>query len=222
MTDNGLGQLAEAQRETVRALAALTEQFREQADKPTAEQAGGQTAEEPGNRTGGEAQKETGIVEALGELSKATAANTEALGGFRGELGGLLAGLAGGLKDGGGLLGGILKSGFGLASLGLQIAGLFGGGSGEQPAPLTRFVEPARLALEVANTENILEGFPRADRDQRGQVRAEQPVLVQPQVTVNVSAMDSRSFLDHSEQIAQAVREAMLYMHPVNDLISEL
>ena len=217
MTDSVLGQLAEAQRETVRALAALTEQFREQADKRTGEEAGSRTGEEAERRRGEEA-----IAEAVGELSRATTANAEALVGLRSELGGLLAGLASGLKDGGGLLGGILKSGFGLASLGLKIAGLFGGGSGEQPTPLTRFVEPARLALEVANTEKILEGFPRADRDQRGQVRAETTVLVQPQVTVNVSAMDSRSFLDHSEEIARAVREAMLYMHPVNDLISEL
>jgi len=225
MTDSGLGQLAEAQRETVRALAALTAQFREQADKQTGEEANGITGDEAARRAGEEAEKQRGeeaIAEAVGQLSRATVANAEALVGLRGELGGLLAGLASGLKDGGGLLGGILKSGFGLASLGLKIAGLFGGGSSNEPAPLTRLVEPARLALEVANTENILEGFPRADRDQRGQVRVEKPVVVQPQVTVNVSAMDSRSFLDHSEDIARAVREAMLHMHPVNDLISEL
>ena len=42
------------------------------------------------------------------------------------------------------------------------------------------------------------------------------------QVTVNVSAMDSRSFLDRSQDIAQAVREAMLNMHPINDVVNDL
>jgi len=42
------------------------------------------------------------------------------------------------------------------------------------------------------------------------------------QIVVNVQAMDSRSFLDHSQDIAQAVREAMLNMHALNDVVSEI
>jgi hypothetical protein len=42
------------------------------------------------------------------------------------------------------------------------------------------------------------------------------------QITVQVQAMDSRSFLDHSEEIAQAVRQAMLNSHGINDVITEL
>jgi hypothetical protein len=42
------------------------------------------------------------------------------------------------------------------------------------------------------------------------------------QITVQVQAMDSRSFLDHSEDIAQAVRQAMLNSHGINDVITEL
>jgi hypothetical protein len=34
--------------------------------------------------------------------------------------------------------------------------------------------------------------------------------------------MDSRSFLDHSDDIARAVRDAMLNMHALNDVVSEL
>lgn len=41
-------------------------------------------------------------------------------------------------------------------------------------------------------------------------------------VTVNVQAMDSRSFLDRSHDIAQAVREAMLNMHAINDVVNDL
>src|SRR5262249_26105174 len=112
-----------------------------------------------------------------------------------------------------------------LASLGLKIAGLFGGGKPAEPTPLARFLQPPALALEVANTDNILAGFPGVSRGQQGEPRAVErrsTVVMQPQVTVNVSAMDSQSFLDRSEDIARAVREAMLHMHPVNDLISEL
>ena len=42
------------------------------------------------------------------------------------------------------------------------------------------------------------------------------------QVTVNVQAMDSRSFLDRSGDIAAAVREAMLNMHSINDVVNDL
>jgi len=42
------------------------------------------------------------------------------------------------------------------------------------------------------------------------------------QVTVQVQAMDSRSFMDRSHDIAQAVREAMLNMHSINDVVNDL
>jgi hypothetical protein len=41
-------------------------------------------------------------------------------------------------------------------------------------------------------------------------------------VTVQVQAMDSRSFLDHSDEIARAVREALLNSHSLGDVVSEL
>ena len=41
-------------------------------------------------------------------------------------------------------------------------------------------------------------------------------------ITVNVQAMDSQSFLDRREDIARAVREAMLESHSLNDIVSEL
>jgi hypothetical protein len=40
-------------------------------------------------------------------------------------------------------------------------------------------------------------------------------------VTMNISAMDSRSFMDNAPAIAQAVRDAMLHMHPINQLVRE-
>jgi hypothetical protein len=42
------------------------------------------------------------------------------------------------------------------------------------------------------------------------------------QITVQVQAMDSQSFLDHSDDIAQAVKQAMLNMSSINDVITNL
>jgi hypothetical protein len=39
---------------------------------------------------------------------------------------------------------------------------------------------------------------------------------------VNVNAMDSQSFMDRSDDIASAVRAAMLNMHPINDVVADL
>ncbi|HLK66868.1 MAG TPA: hypothetical protein VKU19_25720 [Bryobacteraceae bacterium] len=48
------------------------------------------------------------------------------------------------------------------------------------------------------------------------------PGVAVPQITVNVQAMDARSFMDHSSDIAAAVREAMLNMNSINDVVSAL
>ncbi len=213
MPQGDLGILAEAQRETVRVLAELAEKLQPRAETGAAESAALQ-------RGPLEQALET-AARAMGELGQATAANTQALAGVTRELGGLpglIAALSGGVRGGGSVLGSVLKSGLGLVPLGLKIAGLFGGRDETPPAPVP-FSLPPSLAVEAANTGGVLAGFPAVVRDQQGGPRA---VAFQPQITVNVNAMDSRSFLDHSDQIAQAVREAMLHMHPVNDLISEL
>ena len=42
------------------------------------------------------------------------------------------------------------------------------------------------------------------------------------QMIVQVQAMDSQSFLDHSDDIAQAVRQAMLQSSVLNDVIREV
>jgi hypothetical protein len=42
------------------------------------------------------------------------------------------------------------------------------------------------------------------------------------QITIHVSAMDSQSFMDRSTDIANAVREAMLNLHPINDVVASL
>ena len=42
------------------------------------------------------------------------------------------------------------------------------------------------------------------------------------QITVNVQAMDARSFMDRSSDIALAVREAMLNLNAINDVVNDL
>ena len=43
-----------------------------------------------------------------------------------------------------------------------------------------------------------------------------------PQMTLNIQAMDAQSIMDRSGDIAQAVRNAMLNMSSINDVISDL
>jgi hypothetical protein len=95
---------------------------------------------------------------------------------------------------------------------------LFGGGRSEEPpAPLPKFDLPAPIRVQAANMPS---GLIPLDYNQSGQPR---PVASQPaNVTVQVQAMDSRSFLDHSEDIANAVRRAMLESSALNDVVSEL
>jgi hypothetical protein len=133
----------------------------------------------------------------------------------------------------------VLSSGFGLLPAVSSLVGFFGGDGPETPEPLTKYAMPRAIQIRAANTQDGQTAF--ADYGQDGMARsfttngsAGAPAMAgpepqtsamasqAPQVVVNVQAMDSRSFLDHSQEIAQAVREAMLNMHPLNDFVSEL
>ena len=111
-----------------------------------------------------------------------------------------------------------LVGGFGALSL---LKGLFGGTSAaprvEAPLPEFALPEPVRQELAYRNDAG---DFVKFDRSAGGELRA---VSRDPaQITVNINALDSRSFLDHSSDIARALREAMLHAHPVNDVLTEL
>ena len=81
------------------------------------------------------------------------------------------------------------------------------------PRPVVR---TARPPAEVQTVERITE-----TRDYREPDRpAPQPTA--PQITIQVQALDSRSFMDRREDIARAVREAMLHMHSLNDVVNDL
>ena len=102
------------------------------------------------------------------------------------------------------------------------IASLFGGSS--TPAPLPIYTPPPPVAIS-ATLNSATPNAATPERRQRLRAApagssADEPRP--PQVTVNVSAMDSQSFMDRSTDIANAVREAMLNMHPINDVVASL
>ncbi len=190
---------------------------------PAARSASGTDRRGQRDENAGEVLRTTAL--AVRGLGDALRRNTEAIvrNGLSPAAGGsLVSGLAAGLARRGGF-GNLFKGGFGLVPLVLKIAGLFREKKGEART-FSPFDFPPSLSLEVANTDNVLNGFPRTTRGQTGQVRLieEQATPAQPQVLVNVSAMDSQSFLDRSQDIASALRDAMLHMHPVNDVIGEV
>lgn len=91
------------------------------------------------------------------------------------------------------------------------IASLFGGGS-SAPAPVPIYVPPAPVSISGALTPPVTQNQAVNSTSQTSTAN----------VTVNISAMDSQSFLDRSTDIANAVREAMLNMHPINNVIANL
>ena len=113
----------------------------------------------------------------------------------------------------------VFGSGLGLSPLISGIASLFGGG-GEtsELAPVVKFALPPSVQAQAG----ILESSPTAsfgvDYGQGGVVR---PATQAPQITVQVQAMDSQSFLDRSHDIALAVRRAMLESSVLSDVIRE-
>ncbi|MEO8596695.1 MAG: hypothetical protein ABI759_25475 [Candidatus Solibacter sp.] len=138
-------------------------------------------------------------------------------------------------QDKGGSLAGtiastLLKSGFGLAPLVSGIVSLFGGGGTEAPPALVKYAMPDGIQFQAAESRSQLTPL---DYDQFGLARSSSPPrqnnLISPgsnsagqQITVNVQAMDARSFLDRSNDIALAVRDAMLNLNAINDVVNEL
>jgi hypothetical protein len=127
------------------------------------------------------------------------------------------------------------------------LLGLFqSGGTPAPPPALVKYAMPDPIYFEGADTGSDVSG---ADYDQMGMPRtysaarsgasAQASTMAAPgssgsgvpsgpsgapapQITVNVQAMDSQSFLDHRSEIAQAVRDAMLNSNSINDVVNDL
>ncbi len=106
----------------------------------------------------------------------------------------------------------------GLSPLITGLLSLFGGGEGgSKPATFQKFVLPEPLNVNAVASEGMT-----APPLSSGGVTAQGHVSGSAQITVQVQALDSRSFLDHSQDIAAAVRQAMLESSILNDVIREI
>jgi len=125
-----------------------------------------------------------------------------------------------------------ILGGMGFSPIISGLLDLFGSSSPATPPPLTPFTLPPSISFQAANVgpsngsglpgaDYGQSGLPRVMQDSSGSGSAAQPAATS-NVTINVQAMDSRSFLDHSSDIANAVRDAMLNMHSLNDVVSDL
>ena len=159
------------------------------------------------------------INEALMQQSAAaTAAATNA-----GSSGGGLAG-SGVLDAIGSVLGGGLGGGLGIGSLISGLADLFGGGDGGTALPaLTPYSRPLPIHLDAGFSDASGVSAFGVDAAQGGLPRPiTNGAAAAPQIMIQVQALDSQSFLDHSNDIALAVRQAMLETTVLNDVIREV
>jgi hypothetical protein len=120
-----------------------------------------------------------------------------------------------------GTVGGIASSvlGSGLSPIISGLLSLFGGGSTQNLSAPTPFSLPPSVNYQAGLT-GAGQVAP-VDSGQSGQPRI-QSANSAPQVTVQVTAMDSQSFLDHSDDIANAVKTALLNSHSLSDVIGGL
>jgi hypothetical protein len=129
----------------------------------------------------------------------------------------------------------VLESGLGLIPLIGGLIGLFSGGGSESPAPLTKYVMPPSLDFQAADSGGALTSV---SYDQMGTARAlggsstsaggsagsvsSEAGAAPAQTTANAQTLDARWFMDHSADIAAAVRNAMLNSNSINDVVNDL
>jgi hypothetical protein len=115
----------------------------------------------------------------------------------------------------------VLGLGSGLSPLISGLISLFGGGGGGQPTAVTPYIQPLAVNLQAGFSGSTAAGASGVDYGEGGQPRQTTAASAQ-QITVQVQAMDSQSFLDRSNDIAAAVRKAMLETSALNDVIREV
>jgi len=151
----------------------------------------------------------------------------------------------GGGSSAGSIATAFLEGGLGVVPLISSLIGLFEGGS-STPAPPEKYELPSSVSFTSAAGAD---GLSAADFDQMGTPRVYSTnadshaggtsgsfgstgtggttfggstASSSMPITVNVQTMDAQSFLDNSDQIAQAVRGAMLNLSSINDVVNDL
>jgi len=115
-----------------------------------------------------------------------------------------------------------LTGGLTMAPLVSAVVGLF---KKEKPesVPLPTYTLPPAIHLEGALPSQFSGPTLAVDYGQDGLPRAV-PASARysgPPIAIQVQAIDSRSFLDHSSEIAGAVRQAILNGHVLTDVVNE-
>jgi hypothetical protein len=116
----------------------------------------------------------------------------------------------------------ILGLGSGLGPLISGLVSLFGGGGGGTTTAVSPYIQPLPVNLQAGFSGSTAGGASGVDYGESGQPRQTTAASAQQQITVQVQAMDSQSFLDRSNDIAAAVRKAMLETSTLNDVIREV
>ncbi len=119
---------------------------------------------------------------------------------------------------GGGSATNILTSLF-LGPLWKGIFSLFGGGEDQLPA-LAKYQFPGDTRTDVSASLSGDGGNTGASYDGFGSSR--QNTSAPASINVSIQALDARSILDRSDDIAAALKQAMLSNHEINDNFSEL
>jgi hypothetical protein len=112
---------------------------------------------------------------------------------------------------------------------------LFGGRQEAAPEPLPVFQAPNPIRAEAGiGADGRLYSIDRGigDRIRRQEPDAPPTSVMNSQetsvnntpmsITLNINALDSRSIMDRSDDIARAVRDAMLNSHALNDVVNDL
>jgi hypothetical protein len=133
-------------------------------------------------------------------------------------------------RDDSGPASSVLKTAGMIAGVGPVITGLvklFGGGGEPEAASYspTFYSLPEQVAVEAGLRSDRSIG--EVTYASNGSARTtpsggSQSVQSSTPIQINVQAMDSRSFVDHSDEIARAVRDALLRSHTLSDVIAEM
>jgi hypothetical protein len=122
----------------------------------------------------------------------------------------------------GNVLTNVVGSMFGLSPIISGVLNLLGVGKHETPPPLMEFALPQAVKQDMGiQADNSFAALTYGDAGvakSAPAATASQPA----QINVQVQAMDSRSFMDRSDDIARAVKEAMLHSHSLNDVVVDL
>ena len=120
----------------------------------------------------------------------------------------------------GNVIAGIMGQGSILTPIIGGLMSLFGHGEAAPQPVFSTSTLPAPVQVETSLARSSMPDAPAAPvpRSTAGQSAAGGS----PQIQIQVQAIDSRSFLDHSSEIAEAVRHALLNSHSLGDVIAEL